>query len=400
MMAFVAAIPLGGSHASEYSLGGNASGTRLSSLYPSRSVYGPVVLRDDGRNSDASPPGVFASAKDSSVSPPKATKQSLSSTSSPRRRRRRTQGFLDEIPYADTSPDIRQETRAESEASANSATTIVQTSETEMEMPNIFVEEDGLQIFPSRKAEHQSDEDASTKSHRRRRRVPSVHRCSRCGAVGHNVRKCPLIQDNSESAMGAWYRQRCSICGEPGHNAQTCVHNHMRQCRVCSGTGRLPCDACAGLGYLSHVMPASLPDSNPTPVRRQKLQPKVVKQPAPRQRAHGWAPTSIGRGGADDMDQGVSDPDGGVPGPRESTKALNLTDEQQRQAAQARARARNAVPQSLLPTDDDNDALVGHPGENHTRMRFAEMEERERSTRERCPRCTGLGHLSCMACNE
>lgn len=69
-----------------------------------------------------------------------------------------------------------------------------------------------------------------------------MHRCSRCGRAGHNVRRCPELH-----ARGPWFRQRCGRCGGTGHNARNCAQSDDR-CRVCRGAGRLACAVCQGLG--------------------------------------------------------------------------------------------------------------------------------------------------------
>lgn len=70
------------------------------------------------------------------------------------------------------------------------------------------------------------------------------HRCSRCGKIGHNVRRCPVPH--------VWYRQRCSLCGGTGHNARNCPKT--TNCRVCHGATRLACCKCNGVGVEEAVL--------------------------------------------------------------------------------------------------------------------------------------------------
>lgn len=73
----------------------------------------------------------------------------------------------------------------------------------------------------------------------RRPRKIRNYRCSRCGKRGHNVRSCPL-------PASTWFQQRCGKCGQTGHNARNCPNKERLVCRVCAGTGRLPCSKCNG----------------------------------------------------------------------------------------------------------------------------------------------------------
>lgn len=200
---------------------------------------------------------------------------------------------------------------------------------------------------------------------RRKCRTTMVHRCSRCGEVGHNVRNCL----HSERV---WFAQRCSACGEPGHNARNCasVHARGRQCPVCGGRGTLPCGRCGGSGRTGRSARASM---------------VVARTPIPLPKFGTLAPDRT---------------------PPTRPRALNA---QQREWARlARARAAEARGASNDANADDalaEETLVG--GESVKAAHALRVSKKHPAAATRpgeadapCPRCSGLGYLCCLSCSE
>lgn len=201
--------------------------------------------------------------------------------------------------------------------------------------------------------------------------VVAVHRCSRCGQTGHNVRNCKQAPGRS------WYAQRCSVCGEVGHNARNCARQKNNgQCRVCLGRGTLSCGKCRGTG----VLPLSKPNSS-----------TILH--------HANTPIS-----------------GKIASPAPQSLKLNA---QQREWARL-ARERTRFLRGAIENDDecfvgdnavlgDNDAsdlshLVGGKSVDQVKkfhlFRRGTVADRPTEMSTKCSRCGGLGYLCCLSCSD
>lgn len=204
------------------------------------------------------------------------------------------------------------------------------------------------------------------------------HRCSRCGAEGHNVRVCP---------MSKWFEQRCGLCGMVGHNARNCTGAVATAiCRVCAGAGRLPCSKCNGSNgsrksggafdrgvYARRARSFSGPASGggesagaqlivgPSLTKEQKRMADVVRRRVGRQRK-----VKAEEGGEDD-DQLIGGGGGAT--------AVKI---------------RSRLGQSAAKTGDDEEELVGG----------ATGADGGGGAGKRCERCMGTGYLTCMACTD
>lgn len=210
----------------------------------------------------------------------------------------------------------------------------------------------------------------------------SVHRCSRCGQIGHNVRNC-------RQGRREWYAQRCSSCGEVGHNARNCAKvraasENDGKCPVCFGKGTLPCGRCNGRGM------TYAPNVSSIGIRRTvaAVAPKRIQAAAP---------------------------------------AMNLSAQQREWAKMARERGRKLRgtlgEDPGIDTDADIEMLVGGGNsmvvgdgdnvgggtnlvggtsvpdvERRKWLRTAEDELTSGGTK--CTRCLGLGYLCCLSCSD
>ncbi len=201
----------------------------------------------------------------------------------------------------------------------------------------------------------------------------AVHRCSRCGEIGHNVRNCP------KSPGRVWYSQRCSVCGEVGHNARNCAKrkNNYKRCPVCNGRGTLPCGKCGGSGIL------------------------VVAKTSTK-------PVTVNRVRATGTEKTVS----AVP------KSIKLSEQQREWARLARERTR--VLRGAIEDDEEffvgEDTIVGNDeGEVWSNLvggksvdlakkfawpRKGTLPDLPPLGSSKCPRCSGLGYLCCLSCSD
>lgn len=264
-----------------------------------------------------------------------------------------------------------------------------------------------------------------------------VHRCSRCGGRGHNIRRCPeLGERDAREGRGAWYRQRCGACGNVGHNARNCAAllRAGGRCTVCGGSTRLSCTGCAGLGCTTVASAGGGPGRQgltaPTAVpglgalRRAPVAAGVLAEvvgdpthsPAGKVQAAGQytpAPAPALASGEDERPAPESlrvavEKAAGRPLSRTSVR---LSVRQQQLANTARARVRAEMQQWM--SGGDVEELVGarelpkerlHHSQSdglvaRARM-YAEMSSAERSSALKCTRCSGKGYLSCLACAD
>lgn len=193
--------------------------------------------------------------------------------------------------------------------------------------------------------------------------IPRTYRCSRCGKIGHNIRRCNLPY--------TYFRQRCGICGASGHNARNCpdIQKKANDCRVCRGAGKLCCSRCHGAGF-------------DTPVVAGKL--TIQDQLARQKNEELW---------------------------RVKTNSLSsakpqLSERQRLLAQRARNRVRGVLDSVIYSHSDDPDednSLIGGNSVvqvNSRKGKSISGTVRERMRRDRCERCLGRGFLSCMACSE
>lgn len=258
-----------------------------------------------------------------------------------------------------------------------------------------------------------------------------VHRCSRCGGRGHNIRSCPeLGERDAREGRGIWYRQRCGVCGNVGHNARNCATRVRAggRCTTCGGSMRLSCTGCAGMGCIT-VASAGGGPGRPGPTapmagpRRGALRrapvaagvlPEMVGDPAQvpegKSQAAGLhtparvpVPTrELDERPAPESLRVAVEKVAGRPAMRTSVR---LSVRQQKLANAARARVRAEIQQWVMGGDVEE--LVGArdpPKEIHglaARDRtYTEMNSAERSSVLKCARCCGKGYLSCLACAD
>lgn len=258
-----------------------------------------------------------------------------------------------------------------------------------------------------------------------------VHRCSRCGGRGHNIRSCPeLGERDAREGRGAWYRQRCGVCGNVGHNARNCAARVRAggRCTVCGGSTRLPCTGCAGMGCITVASARggpgrqglTAPTAGPglgalrrSPVAAGVL-PEMVGDPAqlpegksPAAGLHTPAPLPVPSRKLDERPapESLRVAVEKVAGRPASRTSVRLSVRQQKLANAARARVRAEMQQWM--TGGDLEELVGArdpPQERHrlaARARtYTEMNSAERSSVLKCARCCGKGYLSCLACAD
>lgn len=314
----------------------------------------------------------------------------------------------------------------------------------------------------SQNAGSESSGTSSPRRQRRRVRRSHIHRCSRCGKQGHNVRSCPVPVPKpmevfpsvsykrprsqgrgppwawrgptaDEHPAATWYRQRCGRCGEPGHNAITCskLSNLSEKCRVCAGKGRLQCGCCAGRGYL---LPVDAAASSQTELHQEdplsdfKVSSDLLQN---ERRGSSLSLTESGAMATALRNETQADFDSNPPAEIDSTDhtltdaskhgrvssfstgcspehnasdsvvgSSKIPQENLDLARKARLRARRSVSQTALPGHDSE--LIGESTENiqSSSLRYVQMRAEQRSKTLRCPRCMGLGYLSCMACNS
>lgn len=258
-----------------------------------------------------------------------------------------------------------------------------------------------------------------------------VHRCSRCGGRGHNIRSCPeLGERDAREGRGAWYRQRCGVCGNVGHNARNCAARVRAggRCTVCGGSTRLSCTGCAGVGCITVASAGGGPGrqglTTPTAgpgrgaLRRSPVAAGVLPEmvgdpaqlPAGKSQAAGLhtpAPVPVPTSELDERPapESLRVAVEKVAGRPASRTSVRLSVRQQKLANAARARVRAEMQQWM--TGGDVEELVGArdpPQERHglaARARtYTEMNSAERSSVLKCARCCGKGYLSCLACAD
>lgn len=198
-----------------------------------------------------------------------------------------------------------------------------------------------------------------------------MHRCSRCGEEGHNVRNCHKLR--------GWYAQRCSSCGDVGHNSRNCAKRRQSaagdRCPVCAGRGTLPCGHCLGSG---RVRTANL-RAPPAPFSAHAL--RGLHQPL--QRANRRA-ASAGK-----VDESVFFD-------KKQETPHELSDKQQEWARMARARVRRL--RGTLAEPDGQDMLVGGASVDAARNGWPRHSLTDSEAQ--CARCSGLGYLSCLSCSD